>query len=195
MRNRVLLAGLLGGLAIFAWESVAHMATSLGEAGVRALPKEAPVQAALRDNIDEPGFYLFPAPEIHPGMSGDQKSKAMEDSMVRARTEPVGIMVVYPKGRSYSYGPLLATQFASDVVTMWIAAWLLSLAEVKSYLTRVLFAGAMGLLPTLQVDLPQWNWYGFPTVFLAAQFTVHLMGFLVAGLVLAKLVRQSPEKV
>jgi hypothetical protein len=33
MTKNILLAGLLGGLALFAWESVAHMALPLGEAG------------------------------------------------------------------------------------------------------------------------------------------------------------------
>jgi hypothetical protein len=41
----------------------------------------------------------------------------------------------------------------------------------------------------LQVDIPQWNWYGFPTIFTAAQFAVHLIGFLLAGSVVAKIVK------
>ena len=52
-----------------------------------------------------------------------------------------------------------------------------------------MFVGLMGLLPALQVDIPQWNWYGLPTVFTAAQFVVHLIGFILAGLVVAKIVR------
>jgi hypothetical protein len=38
--------------------------------------------------------------------------------------------------------------------------------------------------------VPQWNWYGFPGVFTAAQFAVHLVGFFLAGLVMAKFVRE-----
>jgi hypothetical protein len=189
MLKKVLLAGVLGGLALFVWESIAHMATGLGEAGVRALPKEIAVQAAIKENVAEPGFYVFPAPEDRPGMTNDEKSKAMEVSMQRARTEASGIMVVYPKGKDYQWGPLLGIQFGCDVLAMTIAAFLLSKAiPVKGYLMRVMFVGLMGLLPTLQVDLPQWNWYGFPTVFVMAQLVVHLVGFLAAGLVVAKLV-------
>ena len=36
MPKTILLAALLGVLALFAWESVAHMVTGLGEAGVHA---------------------------------------------------------------------------------------------------------------------------------------------------------------
>jgi hypothetical protein len=187
-----MLAGLLGGLALFAWESVAHMATGLGEAGVHALPKEAPVQAAIKDNVAEPGFYIFPAPEQRPGMTSAETQKAMETSMQRASTEAAGMMVVFPKGRAYSLPSMLGTQFFSDVLAMLIAAFLLSKAtSVEGYLSRVMFVGLMGLLPTLQVDTPQWNWYGFPTVYILAQMSVHVIGFLAAGLVMAKIVRSA----
>jgi hypothetical protein len=190
MLKNIVLAGILGGAALFVWESVAHMATGLGEAGVRALPHEAAIQAAIKENVADPGFYLFPAPEDKPGMTGDQRSKAMEASFQRARTEPSGIMVVYPQGRIYELGTLLSVQFAGDVLAILIAAFLLSKAvSLKGYLPRALFVGLMGLLPALQVDIPQWNWYGFPTVFTAAQFVVHLVGFMLAGLVVAKIVR------
>jgi hypothetical protein len=190
MLKQILLAGLLGGLTLFVWESVAHMATGLGDAGVRALPGEAPVQAAIRASVREPGFYIFPAPEDRPGMTGEQKSQAMQTAFQRASTEVAGIMVVYPNGRTYELVSLLGIQFAGDVLAILIAAFLLSRAiSVKGYLARTLFVGLMGLLPTLQVDIPQWNWYGFPTIFTAAQFAVHLIGFLLAGSVVAKIVK------
>ena len=41
--------------------------------------------------------------------------------------------------------------------------------------------------------MPQWNWYGFPDVYFAAQFLVHLVGFAAGGLVLARLVSTAPR--
>ncbi|MCU1232357.1 MAG: hypothetical protein JWP63_324 [Candidatus Solibacter sp.] len=86
---------------------------------------------------------------------------------------------------------MLATQCVLDVLAALIAAFLLSKAAVHGYWTRVMFVGLLGLLPSLQVDLPQWNWYGFPTTFAAAQVVVHFGGFLLAGLVIAKIVREA----
>ena len=191
MSKRILLAGLLGGLALFAWESVAHMALPLGEAGIRTFgDHEAPMAAALKEHVKESGFYFFPGPEDKPGMSTEQKGKAMEAAMQRAATEPSGIMIVFPQGRAINMGKGLGIQFAGDVVVMLIAAFLLARAVlVTGYGTRVLFVTLMGLLPILSSDMPQWNWYGFPDVYFGAQVLVHLVGFAVGGLVLARMVK------
>jgi hypothetical protein len=31
-------------------------------------------------------------------------------------------------------------------------------------------------------ELPLWNWYGFPTAYTAAQFTLHIAGFALGGI-------------
>jgi hypothetical protein len=73
---------------------------------------------------------------------------------------------------------------------MLIAAFLLSKAvALKGYAARLGFVTLMGLIPTLQTDMPQWNWYGFPDLYFGAQFLVHLVGFAAGGLVLARLVK------
>ena len=59
--KRILLAGLLGGIAMFIWTSIAHMALPLGEAGIREIPNEAAVLSAMQSNIAEkPDFIFFP---------------------------------------------------------------------------------------------------------------------------------------
>jgi hypothetical protein len=88
----------------------------------------------------------------------------------------------------------LLTQFGADVVVVLLAAVLLAGATgLKSYAARLGFVTLTGLIPTLRSELPYWNWYGFPSVYLAAQFIVQLVGFLVGGLVLARLIRPVPE--
>jgi hypothetical protein len=186
--KRIILAGLLGGLALFAWEFVAHMLFPLGEAGVKGLANEQAIMTAVKDNIKDPGFYIFPAPEDRPGMTGEQKRQAMDRMAQRWRTGPAGIMVVHPGGFDSLASTQLLTQFGSDIVTMLIAAMVLSLVAA-GYGQRVLLTGLMGLLPGFQSEVPLWNWYGFPAAYLLAQVTVHLVGFLVAGLVLAKMVK------
>jgi hypothetical protein len=193
MAKRIVLAGLLGGLALFLWESVAHMMLPLGDAGIKALANEKAVTAAIKENIKEDGFYLFPAPEDRPGMTSAEKQAAMDKSFEAYRTGPGGMMVVHPNGANLQLPVLLGTQFVTDIAAMLVVAWLLIQARLTGYGARVLFVTITGLIPTLRTGIPFWNWYGFPMTYTVAQAVVHLVGAVLAGLVMAKFVGGAPS--
>src|SRR6266513_331597 len=86
--------------------------------GIRALPDESAIQAPIKQTVKDAGFYIFPAPEERPDMTGAQKQQAMEKSMQRMATEPSGIMVVYPHGRDFQFPVSLGIQFGADVVAI-----------------------------------------------------------------------------
>jgi hypothetical protein len=64
------------------------------------------------------------------------------------------------------------------------------LPAAVGYGKRVLLVGAIGILVFLDVDASYWNWYGFPTSYALVQLTDHTVGWLLAGLVLARICRQ-----
>jgi hypothetical protein len=189
--KRIVLAGLFAGVALFAWESVAHILLPLGETGIKALPNERAVLSTLQDQVREPGFYIFPAPEESPGMTARQKQDAMAKAQERWRTGPAGMMVFHPDGAEALSPRQLLTQFAADIAAMLIAAAVASRLADASFARRAALIALLGLLPTLQVELANWNWYGFPLAYLLAQATVHLVGFAIGGLLLAKLLNRS----
>ena len=58
---RILFAAILGAIAMFLWTFIAHMALPLGEAGIREIPNEQAVTAAMQANMgDQPGLFIFP---------------------------------------------------------------------------------------------------------------------------------------
>ena len=60
---RILVAGVLGGIAMYVWTSIAHMALPLREAGINEIPNESVVLIAMQSSIGEktgPGLYVFP---------------------------------------------------------------------------------------------------------------------------------------
>jgi hypothetical protein len=171
------------------------LALPLGEAGIRAVDNEQVVRAALKENIKEPGFYLFPAPNRTPGLSKQQQEEAQRKVEEEWRTGASGLLIFHPDGTGIQFSRQLGTQFLTDVVTMLLAALLLSWTTgIAGYAGRVLFITLLGLFPTLAVEIPLWNWYGFPATYTLAQFTIHLVGFAVSGLVIAALVRRAPIK-
>src|ERR1051326_1296260 len=79
MSTRILIAGILGGVVMFIWGFVSHELLPLGELGVKVMPNEDVVTAALQTNLGEdPGFYVFPAGGLTPGATREQKEAAMK---------------------------------------------------------------------------------------------------------------------
>ena len=186
MTGKILTAGVVAGLVLFLWEGLAHMVLPLGEAGIRGFDNEPAMLAAVRDNVKEDGFYFFP----NPIMSTPELQKKAEQMMLAG---PTGIMIVHPKGDPGMTGTRLALQAVFGILSMILAAIVLSQAAMlKGLGPRVGLVTMLALLPVLRTELPQWNWYGFPATYTAAQLLLHLVGFALGGFVLAKMIK-SPQ--
>src|SRR5262249_44749711 len=159
MTKRVILGGIVAGIAMFVWGSVSHMVLPLGEAGIKNLPNEEVVTRSLTENIKEPGFYFFPGPSQK---TTKEESQAWEE---KYRRGPVGIMIYHPNGRDPITFRLLAIEALSDIICAWIAAFILAktLGNVNTLLGKALLVSLIGLSASVAIDLSYWNWYGFPT--------------------------------
>ncbi len=58
-----------------------------------------------------------------------------------------------------------------------------------SYWGRVAFVAGIGVAIGVAGSLPEWNWYGFSTVFTAFEMGDVIVGWFLGGLVLAKVGR------
>jgi len=192
--TKILLAALIGGIVMFAWEAVANELLPLGEAGVSGLDNEAAIMATLKENVKQPGLYIFPGAEMRqPGLTGAQKQEAMKSAEAKFKAGPVGALAFHPEGIDQVAG-MFIIQCVLDILTMLVAVLLLAKASaLRSYAGRVAFVTAMGLVPTLGAEMRYWNWFGFPAMFAMSQGLIHLVAFLLAGLAVAALVK--PAKV
>src|SRR5580693_9206522 len=99
MANRVLLAGILGGIGMFIWSSLAHLVLSLGAAGISEIPNEAPVLSAMQASIGETsGFYTFPGTGLGADASSQQRRDAMAQYEQKLAANPSGILIYHPPG-------------------------------------------------------------------------------------------------
>ena len=193
--KRVLLAGLLGGLAMFAWVSIAHMATPLATAGVGELNNEAPVLQALQASEGQTsGLYLFPGFGLghHPTMS--QLNAAMPEHEKKLASTPSGMIIYHPPGRPSMTGATLVIEFAKEFVQILLAMALLSAAALRGYGSRVAFVAVIGVIEAIGMNVSYWDWYGFPGNYTVAQICIMVVGFLVAGLVGAAIVKGGAAK-
>ena len=99
---KILLTGILGGIVMFIWTSVAHMALPLGEAGIREIPNESAVLSAMQSNIgDQTGLYIFPGPGVGKDASRQEKNEAMKHMAEKLRpTLPAFSCITRPVVRS-----------------------------------------------------------------------------------------------
>src|SRR6266536_2157651 len=86
---KILLAGILGGIVMFIWTSIAHMFLPLGEAGISEIPNESAVLSAMQSNIgDQTGLYIFPGPGVGKDATRQEKNEAMKQMAEKIAANP-----------------------------------------------------------------------------------------------------------
>ena len=103
---KILLAGILGGIAMFIWTSVAHMFLPLGEAGIGEIPNESAVLGAMQSNIgDQTGLYIFPGPGVGKNATRQEKNEAMKQEAAKMASGPSGLLI-YNYARPFAFAGL-----------------------------------------------------------------------------------------
>jgi len=189
MTKRIILAGVLGGIAMFIWSFIGHDLLPLGKAGVREVPNEPAFLEAMKNNLNDRGLYMFPGLGLGPDATRQQKSEAMKQAMEKATSGPSG-MIMYHPTREFVFGKLLAIEFATELLESILVVFLLAQTSIGSFAGRVGFVFVAGILAAVATNVSYWNWYGFPYVYTAAYMFIQVVGFIcvgiIAGLVLGK---------
>ena len=193
MNVKVLLAALAGGALMFLRGFAAHMLLPLGEAGLSVLPYQAELLPAVNSHVKEPGMYMFPWPETSPGTPLPKSDDARKKAGEMYKDSPSGLLIYHPPGGEMLTPRQLVTEFITNVVSSLIAACLVSqtLGSLAPFGKRVLFVTAIGLSAGIAVNVPQWNWYGFPSAFTLAAIVEHVIGFALVGVVVAAIIRPA----
>jgi hypothetical protein len=188
--KQILLAAVLGGLTLFVWMYVAHDLLGLGEMGVGEIPDEAVVLNAMRGAIPEAGFYIFPGVGLGPKATMAERKAVMPEYMKKYEQSPHGVLVYHPASGPFQFGTALGREFALNVLQALLTAWLVAgVASARGYSARVGVVVVAGVLAALSTNVEYWNWYGFPGNYVAGYMTTQIVGFVLAGLVIAGLVK------
>jgi hypothetical protein len=183
---RIAIAGLAGGIAMFIWTSVAHVALPLSQVGFSQIPNEAPVLSAMHTSIGEnSGLFFFPWTDM-------KSSNAMAEVEAKMKVNPSGLLIYHPPGTTSMTARMLIVEFVKEVIVSLIAAFLLAQTVLAGYLTRVGFVALTGIAAGITTNVSYWNWYGFPTNYTAAYAAIDIIGFLAAGLAIAAVLKRRP---
>ena len=191
---RILVAGILGGIVMFIWTSIAHMVLPLGEAGISEIPNEKTVLDAMQSNIAEKsGLYFFPGPGVGPNATRQERNDAMKQEVAKMASGPSGLLI-YNYARPFAFAKSLTIEFATELVESILVVFLLAQTLIGSFGGRVGFVFVTGILAAIATNVPYWNWYGFPCVYTRSYMSIQIIGFLCVGIVAALVLgKRSPQ--
>jgi len=189
---KILLAGVLGGIVMFIWTSIAHMALPLGEAGLGEIPNESTVLGVMQSNIGEQtGLYIFPGPGVGKNATRNEKDEAMKHMGEKMAANPSGILMYHAPGRPLELGKLLGVEFGTELLEAILVVFLLAQTRIASFAGRVGFVFVAGILAAIATNVSYWNWYGFPGAYTASYILTQIVGFLCVGIVAALVLRKT----
>jgi hypothetical protein len=190
--TKIILAGVLGAVAMFVWTAIAHMALPLGEAGVQNTMDDEALLAALKANVkDKDGLYTYPSMGLGPDATHAQMSEAMKTFPAKLEKNPSGFFLYHPAGsRPMNMGKFLTIEFVTELCEALLAVWLLAQTRIVTFGGRLGFVTTAGILAAIATNVSYWNWWGFPTVYTASYMFIQIVGFFLVGLVAAIMFRR-----
>jgi hypothetical protein len=195
MTKRIILAGILGGIAMFMWMFIAHIVLPLGQVGISEIPNEQPVLAAMQGQIGaSSGLYLFPGMGLGPNATRAQKNAAMKDYEQKLATTPSGLLLYHPPGNKGITPARLGLEFLFEVIESILLVFLIAKARITSFGGRLGFATAAGLLAAIPTNASYWNWYGFPANYTQAYIFMQWVAFVCVGLVAGWMLKSEADR-
>ena len=185
MVKTMLLGGVLGGLVLFVWSSISWVVLHWHEPTLRKFTNEEAVSAAILANAPESGIYILPnAFHGTDGMTPEQKAAAQEAAMQKKEEGPFFFANVLREGTP-GMGPQMLQALIVNIIAAATVAWLLMTTPLRSFSSKVRFVVMMALLGFLVGKLPFGIWWHFSTDFILLELLDLLIGWGLAGCVLA----------
>jgi hypothetical protein len=180
MMNALLKGGLLGGLTMFLWANFSWAALPWRRAQIKTFADEAAVAQVLLANAPERGVYVLPNP-FHP--SGGEAS-----------ANPPRAFVAFDERSAESMARPMGGGLMIQILGGFCLAWLLIKANL-GYWGRGGSATGAGLFAGIVSDLPNWNWWSFPSGYTIVSVVDHTLAGCLAGLVIAWAIQEPKKKV
>ena len=185
--DKVIKAGILGGIVLFIWSAISWMILPWHENTLNKFKVEPAIVQAITANITGPGIYFSPQVKESAGQAKDTVA-----SDTQANTaEPMIFAAVSTIGKTNAMARAMGISFITQVLSAMFVAWLLLQAKGLSFIGRVGFVIVFALAASLITHIPYWNWFGFDTHYTFVEISDLLVSWFLAGLVLAFICKQK----
>ncbi|MBX3321669.1 MAG: hypothetical protein KF757_01625 [Phycisphaeraceae bacterium] len=184
---RIVLAAILGGIALFMWGFVYWVVISPNFSAISSMSvdRERAITASLNENMPADGVYFFPGFEDHgKAVSEEDKKRLDEEWRVRHQEGPIG-MIVYRRAGSEPQQPgQFLGGFLINIASAFFVACLIAISGAAGFVRRFAMVLFFGLAASFATHGLQWNWFRFPTPYTIFQMIDVIGGWTVAGVVI-----------
>ena len=186
--KKISIAGIAGGIILFIWSFLAWDKLPLHSPSMHSIPNEDAVADVLKLNIATKGVYLIPA---HPGMGADQAT--MNAWAEKVNRGPNAMIMYDPLGADPMMTSQMVIGIILDILSAMMIAWFLtrSTAVTAPYMARVFYCGMLAVFVSIFTHIMNWNRMGTPSDFTAGLIVDNIIGCLLAGLVIAAIIKPS----
>lgn len=185
--SKIILAAVLGGIAMFVWGTVDHEVLPLYNNTLQKFTNEDAVTQAIVSGAQVSGTYFMPyIVNLPPGATEAEKKAAEQANEQRSQKGPQ-VFAFVRVGDFGSFGVHLLGELLKDIVATFIFVWLLVGAGVSSMRNRIVFGIALGLVVVFTETMSHWIWYDAGFLYTLTATIDQVGGFVVAGLVIARI--------
>ena len=184
--KRTMIAVVAGTIVYYIWGMMAWMALPIHTPTIAGLPDEAAVTDALKAQNLESGVYVIPWSDNEDEWS-DPNSQWMKNHLAG----PLYTIYYQNEGGQPMASATLIGGFIIDLCAVALAVSLLSCTSgcCQSFAGRVGFITGLGVFVALIGHVSYWNWMNFPTDYTVAFIIDVVVGWALAGLVIAAIVK------
>ncbi len=192
---RILVSTLLGAVVLFFWGFLSWAVIGLHSASVQPLANEDAVLSALMEQVPEDGMYFFPGMPSDPDLSATEQDAATATATAKYAEGPIGVLMFHREGRDPEDPMVFAQGFLNCLACSLIATLLLvaALPRLHSYISKVAFVTAIGLIVWLAGDRTYEIWLAFDAVHTRTMLMDHLVGWGAFGLVAGAVIKGGPK--
>ncbi len=183
--SRIILAAVLGGVAMFVWGALDHEVLPLYNNALQKFTNEEAVTQAIVSGTPVSGTYFMPYIVNSPPGASEAEKKAAEQANEQRSQKGPQMFAFVRVGDFGSFGIHLLGELLKDIVATFIFVWLLMGAGVSSMRNRILFGIALGLVVVFSETMSHWIWYDAGFLYTLSVAIDQVGSFVVASVVIS----------
>lgn len=181
MIKPLLLGGILGGVVVFMWGAISWMVLPWHEATLKKFSNEDVVAVTLQAYAPEPGVYFLPS--ASGGTTPEEKRARMQEAEQAMAEGPIVFAAI--QGPSQGMGKQMGQGLLTQVIAATLISWMVLQAGLAAFGRRYALVVVFAVASSLVGVVPGWIWLGFSTDYTLVGIADMLIGWGLAGLVIA----------